>query len=50
MLSGDVISEVGGGVRWEMIGENKRVVRKVVMEEIMGALRKMKRGMTSIVV
>ena len=54
LLNSDGIREVGGDIRWERIGENERVVRRVVREEIMGALKKMKGckapGMDGIVV
>ena len=42
LLNGDEIWEVGGDIRRERIGENKRVVKGLVREEIMGALKKMK--------
>ena len=35
---------IGGDVRRERIGENERVVREVVREEIMGALKRRKGG------
>ena len=38
LLNGDEISAVGGDERRERIGENARVVRVVMREEIMGAL------------
>ena len=44
MLNGDEISEVGGDIRRVKIGENERVVRKVVRKEVMAALKKMKGG------
>ena len=40
-MNGDEINEVGGDVRMASIGGNERVVRKVVREEIMGALKQM---------
>ena len=43
-MDGGEIREVGGDVMNGTIGENERVVRKVVKEEIMGALKKMKNG------
>ena len=42
LLNGDEITEVGGDVRRVRIGDNERLVRKVVREEIRGALKKMK--------
>ena len=44
LLNGGEIKEVGGDVRRERIGENARVVREVVREEIVGALKKIKGG------
>ena len=40
----DEISEIGGDFRRARIGGNERVVRRVVREEIMGVLKKMKGG------
>ena len=45
--NGDEIREVGGDVWSSRIEENEGVVREVVKEEIMGALKKMKRGKAS---
>ena len=44
LLSGDEITEVGRDVRRERIEQKERVVREVVREEIMGAIKKMKGG------
>ena len=44
LLNGDEIKGVGGDIKKERIGENERVVRGVVREEIMGVLKKMKGG------
>ena len=44
LLNGDEIREVGGDIRRESIRENERVVREMVREEIMDALKKMKGG------
>ena len=44
MLKSDEIRGIGRHVRRETIRENDRVVRKMVREEIMGALKKMKSG------
>ena len=44
LLNDDEIREVGGDIRKERIGEYKRVVREVVREEIISALKKMKSG------
>ena len=44
MLNSDEISEGGGDVRKGRIGGDERVVRKMVREEIMGALKKKKCG------
>ena len=44
LLNVDEIREVGGGVKRERIGENEKVVREVVREEIMGTLKKVKGG------
>ena len=41
LLNGDEISEVGGDIRRESIGENERVVMR---EEIMDVIEKMKGG------
>ena len=43
LLNGDVINEVGGGIRKRRIIENEGVVSKVV-KKIMGVLKKMKGG------
>ena len=54
LLNGDEIRQVGGDVRRERTGENEIVVRQIVGEEIMDALKKMKSskaaGMDSFVV
>ena len=54
LLKGDEMGEVGGDIRRERIVENERVVREVVREEIMSALKKMiggkAAGMDAIVV
>ena len=42
LLNGDEIREVGGDVRRERVGENERVVRELMREEIMGTLKKMR--------
>ena len=39
LLNGDEISELGGDVRRARIGENVRIVKEVVVEEIMSALK-----------
>ena len=44
LLNDDEVMEVGGYERRERIGENERVVREVVREEIMGALKKITGG------
>ena len=44
LLNGDKIKEVGGDIRRERIGENERVVKRVVREEIIGARKKVKGG------
>ena len=43
-MEGDKINEVGENIRRERIGRNERVARKVVREDIKGALKKMKGG------
>ena len=54
LLNGDEIREGGGNLRRERIGENARVIKEVVREEIMGVVKKMKGckavGMNGIVV
>ena len=54
LLNGDVICELGEDARKERIGENVRVVRKVVRKKMMRALKKIKgakaAGMDGIVV
>ena len=46
-MNGDVISEAGEDDRRRNAGVNERVVRKVLKEEIMGALKKMKGDIVS---
>ena len=38
---------MGGDARRARIGEKERIIRKVVLEEIMGALKKIKSGKTN---
>ena len=47
MLNCDEVNEVGGDARRARIGEKERIIRKVVLEEIMGALKKIKSGKTN---
>ena len=44
LQNGDEIREVGGDIRKDRIGENERVVREMVREEIMVTLKNMKGG------
>ena len=46
-MNGDEIEELGDDVRRKRIGENVRLVREVVREEIMCALKEMKGGKTA---
>ena len=42
LLNGSEIGEVGGNVRRRRIGGNKRLIRKVVREEIMDGIKVVK--------
>ena len=44
LLKADEINEVGGNVKRTKIGGNERVVRKVMREKIIGALKETKGG------
>ena len=48
-MNGDVISERGEDVRKGRIGENERVVRNVLKEEIMCAIKRLKGGYAAVV-